>query len=392
MHPFATACSLTTSHNTRCIASFVTWHRFAFNLFHRHRYLCRLQPRFLAMSLSKPAFDSVRLGNDRHGFTVQLLPFPRSDAPLLEKVQAFACFEEIVRQHRSQLNASTVQQAYADNIPVSSSASASEEANRVSGKLYNSFFDIANLTCLGFFRSDGTKVAVAVDPCDRSSDISFIHFEAKIDPASFSSALIGTPSHAVQHYLKLPQFVPPANPATSTTLATHDESETAAPKSPTNDDNSFVSHDAPAMKDVRKVFADSGDPTKLDLTEASVVRALASIVKTSTADQDLNDIFTPDSARRQLFANDSSNKPQASPGILRYLTTATASAHPSFCGTLDFLDSQALFDAVFPALDRKPIPTLHRPASTHTVSTDDVETAIQACLSECRMLVFKNGL
>jgi hypothetical protein len=97
------------------------------------------------MSLSAPAFDSVRLGTDRHAFTVQLLKFPRSDAPLLEKVQAFGCFEEVIRQHRPQLTSLTVQQAYADNIPVSSSASASEEANRISCQLHASFFEVANL-------------------------------------------------------------------------------------------------------------------------------------------------------------------------------------------------------------------------------------------------------
>jgi hypothetical protein len=188
------------------------------------------------------------------------------------------------------------------------------------------------LTCLGFFKSDGTEVSVALDPSQRSSDISFIQFEAKIDPASFSSALTGSPSYTVQYYLKLPQSMPPPKPVTSTTVVTH-ESETAAPKQATNDDDNPATPDTPAMKDIRKVFADGGDPTSLDLDDPSVVRALASIVKTSTADQDLNDIFTPGSARRQLFGKDSSNKPQASPGILRYLTNATTSAHPSFCGT-----------------------------------------------------------
>jgi hypothetical protein len=83
------------------------------------------------MSLSKPISDYVRLGNDRNAFTVQLLKFPRSDAPLLEKVQAFAYFEEVIRQHRPQLTSLTVQQAYANNTPASSSASAAEEANRI---------------------------------------------------------------------------------------------------------------------------------------------------------------------------------------------------------------------------------------------------------------------
>jgi hypothetical protein len=90
-------------------------------------------------------------------FTVQLV------SGMLEKVQAFAYFEEVIRQHRPQLTSLTVQQAYADNIPVSSSASASEEANRVSCQLYESFFEVANLDCLGFYESDGSKaIAIAL--------------------------------------------------------------------------------------------------------------------------------------------------------------------------------------------------------------------------------------
>ena len=50
---------------------------------------------------------------------VQLLPFPRTDGQLLEKVQAFVYFKEIVHQHRSWLSSSTIQQAYTSNTPLS---------------------------------------------------------------------------------------------------------------------------------------------------------------------------------------------------------------------------------------------------------------------------------
>ena len=96
------------------------------------------------MPLSEPAFDSVCIGSDRNGFTGQLLPFPRCDGPLLDKVQAFAYFEEIVHQHCSQLSSSAIQQAYESNVPVSSTASASEEANRISHQLLDAFFHVAN--------------------------------------------------------------------------------------------------------------------------------------------------------------------------------------------------------------------------------------------------------
>jgi hypothetical protein len=158
------------------------------------------------MSFSAPAFDSVRLGTDKNDFAVQLLKFPRSEAPLLEKVQAFAYFEEIIHQHHPQLTSLTVQQAHANNIPVSSSASASEEANRVSGQLCDSFFEVENLNCLGFYKSNG---AIALAPCDRSPDISFVHFEATVSPAAFGPALSSIQWSTAKFCLKLPQSTLP---------------------------------------------------------------------------------------------------------------------------------------------------------------------------------------
>jgi len=128
------------------------------------------------MTLLNPAFRSVRIGNERTGIQVQLLAFPGTDSPLLDKVQAFAYLEEILRQHRPQLTSHAIQQAYADNVPVSSSASAAEEANRVNSGLLASFFHVANLTCLGFFKSDGTEASVALEPCNRDADSRSLNF------------------------------------------------------------------------------------------------------------------------------------------------------------------------------------------------------------------------
>jgi hypothetical protein len=336
------------------------------------------------MSLPTPAFDSVRLGTDRHAFTVQLLRFPRSDAPLLEKVQAFAYFEEVIRQHRPQLTSLTVQQAYADNIPVSSSASASEEANRVSCQLYESFFEVANLDCLGFYASDGSKASIAIAPCDRSPDIAFVHFEATISPAACSPALSSVPSATAKFFLRLPQSTLPAKPAASSSEPPiivddpHDAPATATP-------------DTAQMTAVRKAFASGTVAASLDFDNPSVVAALASIVKISSAEQEIDDIFTPKSTKRQLFHAPRDPPAVTSPSIRRYLTTASSSAIPSFAGTLDFLDSQSLFDGLFPPLNRQPIYTLHQ--ATTSITTVDETTAtnaIQRCLSDCRLLVFQS--
>ena len=201
--------SLTTSHLSYRIAFSVRWHHLHIDLFPNTITLptdTHLRP---TVYLSKPVFDSIWLGSDQNVFKVQLLQFPPSDGQLLEKVQAFAYFEEIIHQHCSQLTSSAIQQAYAAYIHVSSSTSASEEANRISRQLSDAFFQVANLSCLSFFKSDGTEASVAFDPCDRTSDITSIQFKMAVAPATFSSVLINTPLSIINYFLKFPQSMPP---------------------------------------------------------------------------------------------------------------------------------------------------------------------------------------
>jgi hypothetical protein len=144
------------------------------------------------MPFTSPSFTTVSLGTKRNTITVQLLEFqfPKFDAPLLDKVQAFAYFEEILRQYRPQLSSVSIQLVYAtNNVPVSSSAAASEEANRISCKLYSSLFHVKHLSCLGFYDSTGSKVDITTDPSKCVNDIAFVNLEATIDPVMFSPGL-----------------------------------------------------------------------------------------------------------------------------------------------------------------------------------------------------------
>ena len=255
--------SLTTSHLSYRITFSVTWHYLHIDLFPDTITLptdTHLRP---TMSLSKPTFDSVCLGSDQNVFTVQLLPFPPSDGQLLEKVQAFTYSEEIIYQHCLQLTSSAIQQAYATNIPISSSASASEEAKRISRQSPDAFFQVANLSCLGFFKSDGTEASAAFDLCDRTSDITLIQFQATVAPATFSSVLIDTPLSTINYFLKLPQSMPPPKPLSSTVPADPDP----APPLDTNDD-SHLTPNTLGMAAICKVFVcHSGDPTSLNLND-----------------------------------------------------------------------------------------------------------------------------
>jgi hypothetical protein len=62
------------------------------------------------MMTCKPLFDMINLGNTKNATSMQLIKFPCTNAPLLDKVQAFIYFKEAIYQHRTQLNSTTVQQ------------------------------------------------------------------------------------------------------------------------------------------------------------------------------------------------------------------------------------------------------------------------------------------
>jgi hypothetical protein len=99
---------------------------------------------------------------------------------------------------------------------VSSTAAASEEANRVGYDLYSSLFHVGRLSCLGFHNSTGTKVDITADPTIRVDDIAFVNLEASNDPVMFSPNLYTIPPFVVPYYLKLPQTTTTPNPPCST--------------------------------------------------------------------------------------------------------------------------------------------------------------------------------
>jgi hypothetical protein len=166
----------------------------------------------MSLSTGKPLFATISLGSSKHSFSIQILKFPRSNAPLLDKVQAFAYFDEVLRQHERQLTSLAIPQAYTNNIIVSSSATASEEASRIGSELHEAFFLVSNLSCLGFFGPDGTKVPVAAAPCDRQPNIAFVQFQSTVNPTLSSPDLASIPAVTLTFFLPLPQLPIPAKP------------------------------------------------------------------------------------------------------------------------------------------------------------------------------------
>jgi hypothetical protein len=130
------------------------------------------------------------------------------------------------------------------------------------------------LSCLGFFRSDGTKVAVAPAPFDRKSDIAFVQFQSTVSPASSSPDLASIPAAKATLFLKLPQLSIPTKPmraASADELHARQEAAAAATAA------------VGAMNRIIEASIAGFAIADLDMTDAIVIAALSTIVKNSTA-------------------------------------------------------------------------------------------------------------
>jgi hypothetical protein len=75
-------------------------------------------------------FETIDIGSDTSAITVSILKFPRADGSLLDTVQAFSYFDDVI--NHAQLTSTAIQQAYSQNVPASCSAAAAEEASQQS--------------------------------------------------------------------------------------------------------------------------------------------------------------------------------------------------------------------------------------------------------------------
>jgi hypothetical protein len=229
-------------------------------------------------------FATISLGSSKHSFSVQILKFPRSDAPLLDKVQAFAYFDEVLRQHERQLTSLAIQQAYANNMPVSSSVAASEEANRIGSELHEAFFLVSNLSCLGFFTSDGTKVPLAPAPCDCKPNIAFVQFQSTVNPTRSSPDIASISAVTVTFFLPLLQSPIPAKPQPTASASELQANQDSA--------NTALAASDPVNTIIAALVA-GGTISELDLTDATVVAALSTIVRSSSTAPSTASATTP---------------------------------------------------------------------------------------------------
>ena len=183
------------------------------------------------------------------------------------------------------------------------------------------------------------------------------------------------PPTTVHFFLKLLQSTIPAKPSTTTPAP-------ATPQALADVPDTTAAAIVSLLASGRSIY-------DLDLSDPSITAALAAIVTNSSP------VATPDAhlatPNRRLFDTKPCPVATTSPSIRRHLTNADRSADPTFCGALDFLDSQPLFDAIFPHLDRKPIGSLHSFDTPSAIPSlhNAAELSIQAFLSDCRLQMFR---
>jgi hypothetical protein len=213
------------------------------------------------------------------------------------------------------------------------------------------------------------------------ASIRFVEFEAAVDPVVVSPDLKSASPITVTYFLRLPQSIAPAA-ATLSTATALDVSLT----------DSNAATPSIAMEQTLHALASGTTAAGLDLTDPSVATALSTLVMQSSAPNDDPLMTTP----RKLFTRATASfidATSASPSIRRYLTTAQESTGPTYCGALDFLDSQSKFDAVFPPNSNcKPISSLR--CSNEPASTFDHENpathAVNLFTAECQLIIFSN--
>jgi hypothetical protein len=318
-------------------------------------------------------FETIDIGSDTSAITVSILKFPRADGALLDKVQAFSYFDDVINQHRAQLTSTAIQQAYSQHVPVSCSAAASEEANRLGALAYSAFFDVTNLACLGFYTASGQPATVAPAPCDRDPSILFVHFEARVNPRTLSADLSSLPITTATFYLKLPQSeTPPA----------------ASPPTPTVAAAALAASIAAAKDQIAAALNAGTELANIDTTGPIRTAALASLISPPTLGQTTPAAYSTPVPVRLFPATTPASFASVSPGLRRFLVNGPTPSAFTFCGALDFLNTQAAFDATFPPLDRKPLGARSITAS----ASNPAAKLISLFAADCRLVIFQTVL
>jgi hypothetical protein len=319
------------------------------------------------------AFTTLTLGRSANAIDLLVPTAPPVHATADLKARCFDYLSDLLLEHSTLFSSAELIAAYG-HIP-SSSYNAALESATICTTIQTAFFLVNNLIGLGFRAHDGTPIlaAIATDPLTRPPGICYFAFRSTVHPA-FHPALLNSrlplPSSTFEFLLALPQTTiarDPADPARNLLSA-------------------FNSPAAPAVR----------VPTPPMLMEAADLKAMTAVALAALGTDDSTDtladyaadcypLFTSLQLQKLLLRNvpapAPTNSDVLSPRMTAVLAANTSSGGFSYHGSLDFLDSQSIFDSTFPV----PTPLIVTKSSVDAVS---IRKAINLVIDQCKFRAF----
>jgi hypothetical protein len=282
---------------------------------------------------SPAAFTSLVLGHSANAIELLVPPAPAVHDATDLKARCFDFLADLLIEHSSLYSSAELIAAFAHSP--NSSFNASLEASDICKTICSAFLSVHHLVPLGFRNTLGASVSTAIDNdlTKRPTGLAYFAFCSTIDPTALASR-ISLPSYSFEFRLALPQTLlsSSAPVAVSGTVAKVLQCGTPPAKSQPN------------------------PITKSAFTALSADDKAARGTKTST---DCLSDYEPDSlclltpiqlqfvVLRAAAAAASPSTTLVSPRMAFVLASPRASGS-SYFGSLDFLDSQSIFDCTSP--------------------------------------------
>jgi hypothetical protein len=255
-----------------------------------------------------------------------------------------------------------------------------QEATAIGTTICKSFFDVVNLVGLGFRNSAGTAVTTGIgnDISSRPAGLFYFAFRATVDP-SHADSRISQPPLTVEFLLGLPQ-----------TTAGNFTAATASGLAPLINRQLMTQFSTPTT-------ATPTLPTVIGLEELELMTvvdfaALGTTISTGRISDYSPDSFSKFSAEqiqqlvlRATPAPPVSTATDVSPRMQAVLAIAGTGGF-TYHGSLDFLDNQATFDAIFP--NPMPVTLSSSVTSSCTIDSTSVIKVITSFVDQCKFLVF----
>jgi hypothetical protein len=328
---------------------------------------------------SSTAFVSLTLGRSANAIELSVPPAPAVSAAGDLKARSFDFLADLLVSHSALYSSAELFAAFSGHIPTSS-YNATLEVNNICNDLRSLVFYVDNLVPLGFRDHLGKSITASItaDVSNRPSGICYFAFRSTTLPSAHDPRL-SVPSHSFEFWLALPQTTPGS---TSASLGTADTVR------------KHLTFDTPDKRSASASTKPLITLAELEAMPDTAIALLGTSVSTDTMtdyDADCFSILLPSQIKNLVIRSAAAVTAAAaslsvvSPRMSAVLASTTTSSS-SYYGTLDFLDSQSEFEAVFP----DPVPLLVTPTTAGAVSVDSITllTQLLSFIDRCKFQLF----